>query len=121
MDETPKMKTSTKAFIGFAAIFAAIPQLRDLKDFIIGDQKVTNERLEKTMNEGFARLDQKITKHVDDDLVVHRRIRDLDRNDLDSVEARCEKRGDKIDERVSNLEVYAFKITGTRKRANEGG
>lgn len=121
MDEAPKMKTSTKAVIGVTAIFAAIPQLRDLKDFLTGDQKVTNERLEKTMNEGFARLDQKITKHVDDDLVVHRRIRDLDREDVQSAESRCEKRSDKIDDRVSNLEVYAFKTNGARKRANEGG
>lgn len=121
MDEAPKMKVSTKALIGVAAALAAIPQLRDLKDFILGDQKVTNERLEKTMNESFARLEQKITKHVDDDIVVHRRLRDLDREDIQLAEARCEKRSDKVDERISNLEVYAFKLTGTRKRSNEGG
>lgn len=103
------MRKTTKAAIGFSMAMLAIGPLKDLKEFILGDQQVTNARIEQTMKESFAALDQKLTKHMDDDQIVHRRIRDLDRDDLAALEVRCEKRSDKVEQRVSNLELLAFK------------
>lgn len=124
MDESKpdnKMRFSTKAGLTLGAAFIGIPQLMQVKDFFMGEQRVTNERIETTMKESFARLENKLDKHIDDETVKHMRIRDLGREELGQAEARCEKNSDKIEARVSNLEAYILNKHAVRKSPAEGG
>lgn len=105
-DEVPKpngMRKTTKAAITFGSILLSIGPLKEAKQFIMGDQIVTNQRLETTMKESFASLEKKLDKHIDDDSVVHRRLRDLSREDDVALEARCEKHTDKVEARVDTI------------------
>lgn len=111
MDEAPiKPKLNkTTAGIALVAALAAIPQLRVMKDFLMGDQKVTNERLETTMKESFLRLEAKIDRLQDEATSTHRRMRDIWHDEVVTAESRCEKLADRIDGRVSNIEGYIFR------------
>lgn len=109
-------RKTTKVAMATAFSLLAIRPLMDLKDFILGEQMVTNARIETTMKESFTRLELKMDKHVEDETSTHRRMHDLWDTQIAATEARCEKREDKADERILNLESFAMK-TG-RKSTN---
>lgn len=111
MDEIPKpngMRKTTAAAFGTLALIAAVPQLKMLKEFFMGEQIVTNERIERTMNDSFKRLESKLDRHLEDDVVTHRRMHDLWTAEVHDSMLVCEKQSDKVEGRVSNLERYAF-------------
>lgn len=109
-DEIPKIPPKRAAIAMTAAMaLLAIRPLMDMKEFIVGEQVVTNARIEATMKESFARLENKIDKHVEDEVTTHRRMHDLWDSQIAAAEGRCEKRSDKTEDRIQNLEVYAYK------------
>lgn len=109
-------KRATVIMTAAMALLSVRP-LMDLKEFVVGEQVVTNARIETTMKESFARLENKIEKHLEDEVSTHRRMHDLWDSQIAASEGRCEKHSDKVEDRIQNLETYAFKA-GSRRHGS---
>jgi hypothetical protein len=94
---------------GLLAAIVSIGQLRELKEFFVGDTDATIARIETQQKEGFARL-EKIIKDSNEDFVDRlRRSRDIAIAENTAVEMRCDKRSDRIETRISNLEIFTYR------------
>lgn len=112
-----QMRKSTKAALGVSFALLAIDPLMKLKNFVMDEQVVTNARIERTLTEGFQRLEKKFDDHIVAEVDTHRRIRGLGREELAAAENRCEKSADKLEIRVLNIETALFKNVAQNKRA----
>jgi len=136
LEKTRKTVSFTHKQLGIGGLVVAlmsVGQLKELKEFFIGDQAETIARIEMQQKESFQNLEmkqldaiakadrgfdklEKLIRDADQENIVRfRRMRDQSREELNQSEARLEKRSDRIESRVTNLEVFSFKT----KRGNQ--
>lgn len=120
-DQTPENKTrktvsfTHKQIGGVAGVLVAlmsIGQLKEIKEFFVGETAATIARIEVQQKEGFDRLERVIKEADAESIVKLRRLKDSTWLELAAVENRCEKRLTELRSDVSSLQIYAFKNRG---------
>lgn len=121
-DPTPDIQRKTVSLThkqlgvggGILVAMMGVGKLKEIKEFFTGEQAAAIVRIETNQTAGFAEVKALLSKHIEDESVAHRRMRDLDREDVASSEARCKSVSDEIKLQVRDLQSYAFKLN-TRK------
>lgn len=94
----------------------AIPTLNVITEYITKANSSAIARIEANQLAGFERIEKAMLKHIDDEIVTHRRIKDKNDEAFAASEVRCEQKASDLKERVVNLEIYAYKL-----RSPKGG
>lgn len=106
------------AGLGVMLAFSSLSQLKEIKEFFVGDTAAAIVRIEANQKVGFERLENLIKDSNAETLIKIRRLKDAEVADVAASEARCDKRITEVRTDVSALQMFAFKSHSSRSIQN---
>lgn len=112
-DKVRKTVSLTHRQLGFGAFSLAalmsVGQLKEIKEFFIGEQATAIARIEATQISNHREIKDLLILHTADEQVKRQRLFDIVTTNIAASESRCEKRADDLHTDVHDLQVFAFK------------